>query len=54
MSQLSDIIELIRTTNEVYFINAPERVRAVFILVDDLVELSLKTYLFHHTINQSN
>jgi hypothetical protein len=52
MSQLSDIIELIRTTNEVYFITAPERVRAVFILVDDLVELSLKTYLYHYTKNQ--
>lgn len=47
--KLSDIIELIRTTNEVYFITAPERVRAVFILVDDLVELSLKTYLYCYT-----
>ena len=53
MSQyLENIIELIRTVNEVYFITAPERVRAAYILVDDIVELSLKTFLYEHTLSQ--
>lgn len=45
MSRLDDLIELIRTTNEVYFITAPKRVRTVFILADDIAELALKSYL---------
>jgi len=45
MSRLDDLIDLIRTTNEVYFITAPNRVRTVFILVDDIVELALKSHL---------
>jgi len=45
MSRLDDIIELIQTTNEVYFITAPGRVRTAYILVDDIVELSLKIFL---------
>ncbi len=52
MSQLENLIELIRTVNEVYFITAPERVRAAYILVDDIVELSLKTFLYEYTIKQ--
>lgn len=52
MSQLENLIELIRTVNEVYFITAPERVRAAYILVDDIVELSLKTFLYQHTLSQ--
>lgn len=52
MPQLENLIELIRTVNEVYFITAPERVRAAFILVDDIVELSLKTFLYEHTLSQ--
>jgi hypothetical protein len=45
MSRLEDIIELIQTTNEVYFITAPGRVRTAFILVDDILEIALKSYL---------
>jgi hypothetical protein len=52
VSQLENLIELIRTVNEVYFITAPERVRAAYILVDDIVELSLKTFLYDHTVQQ--
>ncbi|MEZ4865550.1 MAG: hypothetical protein R3C14_29840 [Caldilineaceae bacterium] len=52
MSQLENLIELIRTVNEVYFITAPERVRAAYILVDDMVELALKTFLYLHTQSQ--
>lgn len=52
MAELDNLIELIRTTNEVYFITAPERVRAAFILVDDIVELALKTYLHDYALEQ--
>src|SRR5690348_7929145 len=45
MSRIDDLIDLIQTTNEVYFITAPGRVRTGFILVDDIVELALKSYL---------
>ncbi len=45
MSRLDDLIDLIQTTNEVYFITAPGRVRTAFILVDDIIELALKSYL---------
>jgi hypothetical protein len=45
MSRLDDIIELIQTTNEVYFITAPGRVRTAYILVDDIIELTLKIFL---------
>ncbi|MGB3192871.1 MAG: hypothetical protein WBB43_25965 [Limnoraphis sp.] len=45
MSRLDDIIELIQTTNEVYFITAPGRVRTAYILIDDIIELSLKIFL---------
>lgn len=49
MSRLDDIIELIQTTNEVYFITAPGRVRTAYILVDDILELTLKTFLQERT-----
>lgn len=51
MSRLDDLIDLIRTTNEVYFITAPNRVRTVYILVDDIAELALKTYLQEETLD---
>lgn len=52
MSRLDDIIDLIQTTNEVYFITAPGRVRTAYILVDDIVELALKTFLQEKTIER--
>jgi hypothetical protein len=52
MSRLDDIIDLIQTTNEVYFITAPGRVRTAYILVDDIVELTLKTFLQEKAIQQ--
>jgi hypothetical protein len=45
MSSLDNLIDLIQTTNEVYFITAPGRVRTAYILVDDIVELTMKTFL---------
>jgi hypothetical protein len=52
MSRLDDIIELIQTTNEVYFITAPGRVRTAYILVDDILELALKTCLQEKTFER--
>lgn len=52
MSRLDDLIDLIQTTNEVYFITAPGRVRTAYILVDDIVELALKTFLQEKTLEQ--
>ena len=52
MSRLDDLLDLIQTTNEVYFITAPGRVRTAFILVDDIVELALKTFLQEKALEQ--
>jgi len=52
MSRLDDLIDLVQTTSEVYFITAPGRVRTAFILVDDIVELSLKTFLQERALEQ--
>ncbi|MBN1451274.1 MAG: hypothetical protein JW963_09685 [Anaerolineales bacterium] len=52
MSRLDDLIDLIQTTNEVYFITAPGRVRTAYILVDDIVELALKTFLQEQALKQ--
>lgn len=52
MSRLDDIIDLIQTTNEVYFITAPGRVRTAYILVDDIVELTFKTFLQEKSLQQ--
>jgi hypothetical protein len=49
---LDDIIELIQTTNEVYFITAPGRVRTAFLLVDDIIELAFKIFLQEKTIER--
>jgi len=52
MSRLDDLIDLVQTTNEVYFITAPGRVRTAFILADDIVELALKTFLQEKSFEQ--
>lgn len=52
MSRLDDLIDLVQTTNEVYFITAPGRVRTAFILADDIVELALKTFLQERALEQ--
>ena len=54
MSRLDDLIDLIQTTNEVYFITAPGRVRTAYILVDDIVELALKTFLQEKALSQQD
>ena len=52
MSRLDDIIELVQTTNEVYFITAPGKVRTAFLLVDDIVELAFKIFLQEKTLER--
>jgi len=52
MARVDDLLDLIQTTNEVYFITAPGRVRTAYILVDDISELALKTYLQEQTLNR--
>lgn len=52
MSRLDDLISLIRTVNEVYFITAPERVKAAYLLVDDILELACKTFLQEKTLER--
>ncbi|GEM_PF-2457664 len=52
MSRLDDILDLIQTTNEVYFITAPGRVRTAFILVDEIIELALKAFLQEKALEQ--
>jgi hypothetical protein len=54
MSRLDDIIELIQTTNEVYFITAPGKVRTAYILVDDILELAFKIFLQEKTLERRN
>lgn len=54
MSSLDNLMDLIQTTNEVYFITAPGRVRTAYILVDDIVELALKTFLQEKALTQRN
>lgn len=45
MSRLDDLIDLIQTVNEIYLVNPDRNVRTAYILIDDLCELSLKSYL---------
>lgn len=52
MSRLDDLISLIRTVNEVYFITSPERVKAAYLLVDDILELACKTFLQEKTLER--
>lgn len=45
MSRVDDLIDLVRTINDILLVNEVHNVRTVFIQVDDLCELSLKSYL---------
>jgi hypothetical protein len=45
MSREKDLIDLIRTANEVYLINPSSNVRTAYILIDDLCELIMKSFL---------
>lgn len=45
MSREKDLIDLIRTANEVYLINPSNNVRTAYILIDDLCELMTKFFL---------
>ena len=45
MSRLDDLIDLIQTANEIYLINPDRNVRTAYIQIDDLCELTMKSYL---------
>ncbi|RXE57627.1 hypothetical protein [Acetivibrio mesophilus] len=45
MSRIDDLIDLIQTTNEVYLMNPSMNIRSAYIQIDDLCELSMKSFL---------
>ena len=45
MSRLSDLVELIQSANDIYLIEPSRNVRSIFILVDHLCELTMKSWL---------
>lgn len=42
---MSDLADLIETANEIYLINPSRNVRSAYIQIDDLCELTMKSYL---------
>ncbi|MBX7171350.1 MAG: hypothetical protein K1X72_10355 [Pyrinomonadaceae bacterium] len=44
-SREKDLIDLIKTTNEIYLINPSDNARTAYIQIDDLCELMIKSYL---------
>lgn len=45
MSRVDDLIDLIRAANDTYLMNPSRNVRMAYILVDNLCELAIKSYL---------
>jgi len=45
MSRVDDLADLVKTTNDILLVNEAQNVRTVYIQVDDLCELALKSYL---------
>jgi hypothetical protein len=45
MSRVDDLADLVKTTNDILFANEAQNIRTVYIQVDDLCELALKSYL---------
>lgn len=53
MSRIDDLIDLIQTTNEVYLMNPSMNIRSAYIQIDDLCELSMKSFLQMNNQNWS-
>lgn len=51
MSRVDDLVDLVKTTNDILLVNEAQNVRTVYIQVDDLCELALKSYLQANTDN---
>jgi len=49
MSRLDDLVDLIQSANDVYLINPERNVRSAFIQIDDLCELTMKSWLQSET-----
>lgn len=45
MSRESDLVDLIKTANEIYLVNLTGNARSAYIQIDDLCELIMKSYL---------
>jgi hypothetical protein len=45
MSRESDLVDLIKTANEIYLVNPTANARSAYIQIDDLCELIMKSYL---------
>lgn len=45
MSRLDDLIDLMRSAHDAYLVNPARNVRLAYIQIDDLAELSIKTWL---------
>jgi hypothetical protein len=45
MSRESDLVDLIKTANEIYLVNPSGNVRSAYIQIDDVCELIMKSYL---------
>src|SRR5436305_9210317 len=50
MSREADLVDLIRTANEIYLVNPGGNARSGYIQIDDLCELIMKSYL-HANVN---
>lgn len=45
MSRVDDLANLVKTTNDMLLVNEAQNIRSVYIQVDDICELALKSYL---------
>jgi hypothetical protein len=50
MSRVNDLIYLIQTTNQIYLIDPKHHTRSAFIQIDDLCELTMKSWLQNDTL----
>jgi len=53
MSRVDDLVDLVKTTNDILLVNEAQNARTVYIQVDDLCELALKSYLQINIANWS-
>lgn len=51
MSRVDDLADLVRTTNDMLLANESQNIRSVYIQVDDICELALKSYLQANVVN---
>ncbi|RYX82133.1 hypothetical protein EON83_20655 [bacterium] len=52
MSRLKDILDLLESANDFYFVNPHRNVRAVYIQIDDICELTMKSWLYEESLRR--